>query len=81
MASGSTARKKVRTAAAASSGWSPVGVDTLMTDTYRHERGWILTVTYNKNGQIETAAINRWEPAGNPSEKLAAVLKVLAEVK
>lgn len=82
MASGATARQRVRAAAAGTGWWTPIDPDARATaDSYRHGRGWILAVDYTEHGEIASASVGRWVPAGTPSEKLARVLSVLADVK
>lgn len=80
MRPGSTARQRVRTAAAGAKGWTSLGAET-PNEGFRHRQGWVLEVGYTEHGEIASASLGRWEPTGTPSEKLAAVLRVLAEVK
>lgn len=82
MASGSTARTRVRAAAAATDWWTPIAPDARAAeDSYRHGRGWVLAVAYTEHGEIASASVGRWEPTGKPSEKLTRVLSVLTDVK
>lgn len=81
MRPGSTARHRVRTAAAGAKGWTPLSGAGTLDDGFRHSQGWVLQVGYTEHGEIASASLGRWEPNGTPSEKLAAVLRVLAEVK
>lgn len=81
MRSGSTARHRVRSTAAATKGWTSVGGHGALEDGFRHRQGWVLQVGYTEHGEISSASLGRWEPDGTPSERLAAVLRVLTEVK
>lgn len=81
MAPGSSARQRIRTAAAGTAAWITVGERNLLEDVYRHGQGWVLNVSYTEHGEIKSASVGRWVPDGKPSEKLTAVLRVLAGVK
>lgn len=52
-----------------------------MNDSFRHGQGWVLQIGYTEHREIASASLGRWEPDGTPSEKLAALLRVLTEVK
>lgn len=81
MRHGSTARHRVRTAAAGARAWTSLGGGETLSDVFRHHQGWVLQVGYTEHGEIDSASVGRWEPTGAPSEKLAAVLRILADVK
>jgi len=81
MASGSTARQRIRVAAAGAKSWTPVGGADPLADVYRHTLSWVLQVDYTEHGEIQSASVGLWSPDGTPSAKLTAVLRVLAEVK
>ncbi|WP_139187287.1 hypothetical protein [Pseudarthrobacter chlorophenolicus] len=78
---GSSARHRIRAAAAGSKAWTPLGGAGPLHDDFRHSQGWLLQLAYTEHGEIASASLGRWEPNGTPSENLAAVLRVLAEVK
>lgn len=78
----SSARNRIREAASKTGQWAPMDPNASDPgDSYRHRNGWTLSVEFTPHGEIDTASVGRWEPRGTPSEKLAAVLKVLTEVK